>query len=424
MTIEEFVDCLVTLPNAKLFHAAQLRDFETYVRHGYVVPRAELFEEGNQVYTPFESDKDDVERMVCDADCFGNLIDQGNASKNGKGIPNVYGPITLYFWPRAMGNTGATEVTVRRNAIWSSQSSYTDVLDCAEIRGLYNAAGYAKSGEFQIRGGALQIGDLAYVVVNPITVNHQTLKTRVEQLLVDIVDRRGYPIAVYERDMNAEGSAIYQQLVGWAANVEENAGAYETLPASMKASFAHLGGFKVSNLERFAKYLDHGTLSRMRGELGQLPERVTFEYEYDDREDLDNNDFSLFTTLGEDVLYDRDAALNQVEVAESRLIQARISDHDDDDKERTDRVDLAWENYREAVYELNSWIERTRNRILGTQNDLHESSVSGHDSQLSANLGCWADEFEEVEFPELDPDAPEQALVDWQKVRNYSESGW
>jgi hypothetical protein len=424
MTIDDFMDCLAALPNAKLFHAAQLRDFETYVRHGYVVPRAQLFEEGTQAYTPFASDKDDVERMDCDADCFGNLLDQGNFSNKGNGIPNVYGPITLYFRPAAMTNTGATDVTVRRNAIWSSKSSYADVLGCADIRGLYNAAGYAKSGEFQIHGGALRIDDLAYVVVNPITVNRQTLKERVEKLLANVVNRHGYPIAVYERNMSANGRAIYDELVAWAGDVDKNDGEYTTLPKPVQVSFEHLGDFKAGNLERFAKYLDHGTLSRMRCESGQLPAGVSFEQEYDDREDPDDGAFYVLTSLDEDAIFDRDTMLQQVEVAEFHLIQSRLPHHEDDDEARTNRIDLAWENYRKAVSDLNYWIEQTRNRILGAQDHVHEFNPYGHDTQLSANLGGWADEFEEVEFPDLDPDASENALVDWQKVRNYSESGW
>ena len=44
----------------------------------------------------------------------------------------------------------------------------------------------------------------------------------------------------------------------------------------------------------------------------------------------------------------------------------------------------------------------------------------GHDFQVSADLGAWSAEFEDLEVPD-DPDADENALVDWHRVREYPE---
>ena len=92
MRVDDFVAALEqTRYKTRIWHAAQLSDFETYARHGRVLTRAELFNDG--IYTPFDSDDFDVVNDI-DRSVFANLTDQGLPSKKGNGVPNVYGPIT------------------------------------------------------------------------------------------------------------------------------------------------------------------------------------------------------------------------------------------------------------------------------------------------------------------------------------------
>lgn len=422
MTLNEFIDAVAPIARAKIFHGAQLRDFETYVALGYVAPRSELFERGVSQYTPFGSDIDDQERMDCAGDFFGNLVDQGYFSQYGHGIPNVYGPITLVFYPNALRNSGSDHVTVRRGAIWSGDEDARQVLNAQGIRGLYNDKGYARRGEIQLHGGSLRLADLAHVIVNPITVNEQPLIERVSVLLRNVPGRTGFPVPVYGRRFFEDGALVYNQLVEWANDAPRSGGTYDTLPEELQKRFIPLGDWKYANVSRFAEYLAHGTLAKLRNEDGHLAAAVTFgaDYEepyYDDEADLIDSIAGLDT----DQLRDRDEAMWQVERAEFHLNQARLIRAL---AERDEQIEAAWQEYTEAIEALNLWIEQTRRGILAGRDEMHERYLGSHDGELSANLTAWADEFEEIAIPYDDASAPEQALLDWRKVSEYSESGW
>lgn len=417
MTVEEFIEAVAPIPKAKIYHAAQLRDFETYVARGCVVPRGALFELPPTEYTPFGSDAADVGGGHAD-DFFGNLLDQGYFSNYGRGIPNVYGSLTLVFAPTALRNAGSNEVYVRRRAIWSADTAAREILDAQQVRELYNDAGYARSGEIQIVGGTLHLADLRSVIVS--SARGDALFERVQALLGRFNEGR-FPIQVYPRLFSPEGYTVYGELVDWARAAEVHGGAYESMPAALQQRFAHLGDWKYANLKRFAHYLEHGTLSALRGENGHLAPNVAVPFDdeggyYDEEYWLDG-----LTSLDEDQLFERDEAIWNIERAEFRLQQARLVADED---ERANQVEARWDDYVEAIEALNSWIETTRQRILANQNEVHERFQQGHDSQLSANLGAWADEFEEVEIPTLNASAKEHDLLDWRKVREYSETGW
>lgn len=422
MQIGDFIKAVSGKKHAKIFHAAQLRDFETYVEMGRIAPRSELFERGTAEYTPFGSDADDVDRMGCANDCFGNLIDQGNFSRKGNGIPNVYGPITLVFKPEALRSPGLGEVSVRRKAIWSANPAGREVLDASGVAALYNDKGFADSGEIQIHAGALRLQDVQYIIVNPITVNGVSLAQRVRDLVQNIPGRENNPVRVYERKFAEDGLPVYEELVTWASDAPARDSTYDTLPEGLQERFAHLGAWKHDNIRRFADYLSHGTLSRLAGENGHLAAGVDLQYayeepEYDDEADLIQD----ITALDADELNARDEALWQVERAEFHLGQARLAP---ESATRKEQIESAWQEYVEALEDLNLWIEETYKRILAGRDDMHERLLGSHDSQISSNLTAWADEFEALEIPYDDEGAPEQALVDWRKVRDYSEAGW
>ena len=421
MHVEDFIACLSVFTKPYLYHAAQLRDFETYIDLGYVAPREELFQRDARTFTPFESDKDDVQNGVGE-DCFGNLLDQGRFSKKGNGIPNIYGPITLVFRTEALRNTGAQNITIRRNAIWTRQATHADVLDCEQLRGLYDKWEHARSGEFQIHSGALQLGDLAYVLVNPISIANDKLLSRVETLIKGLQTRSGFPIRVHERFFENDGRDVYATLVEWAKGYEKNAGDYKTLPTALSYRFdslPHLDSFKAPQLERFANYLDHGTLSRMRDVPGHLTSTAVFasphvDFEYDEESDF----LERVTSLDDDRLMERDRLLNELETSEERLVNARRQREDDE----TDHVDVAMDNYCDAIANLNYWIEDTRTMITAGIDDVIERYEKGQDLQLTSNISAWAEEFEEVGYPDSGADALNDPLVEWRKVRHYSET--
>ncbi|MHB1549571.1 MAG: hypothetical protein ACYCX6_00020 [Vulcanimicrobiaceae bacterium] len=421
MTVEEFIAAVAPIRRAKIFHAAQLRDFETYVERGYVVPRGELFERPPTDYTPFGSDVADVEGNHAN-DFFGNLLDQGYYSRDGRGIPNVYGSITLVFYPLALRNAGSDEIYVRRRAIWSRDPVAREILNAEQVRELYDDAGYARCGELQIVGGTLRLDDLAFVIVNPIAVRGRNLADRVRQLLGALPGRIGFPIQVYSRTFILDGRDVYDALVQWAGAVTEHRGNYDTLPGQLQARFDPLPDWKFPNLERFAEYLEHGTLSLLRGEEGHLVANVARAPE-DEEPYYDDQEYFLegITSLDADQLYERDELIWHVERAEFRLTQARLVVDED---ERAAQIEAYWQEYIEAIEALNEWIEDTRRRILAGRDDMHERYLGSHDGQLSANLTGWADEFEPVDFSKLDAGAREHDLMDWRKVADYSETGW
>ncbi len=420
MTVEEFVAAVEPIPRAKIFHAVQLRDLETYVHLGHVATRAELFEHSPVEYTPFGSDVDDQNQMDCAADCFGNLVDQGFFSTAGRGIPNVYGPITLVFYPVALRNSGSNEIIVRRGAIWSSDEAGRQALTPYGIRALFDSRGFTKRGELQVRHGLLRLADLAYVIVNPITINGQSLVERV-RTMVQNLPGRNEPVPVYERKFVANGREIYDEFVRWAGGAPQHQGAYETLPAGVRESIDRLGDWKYANISRFAEYLSHGTLSRMHNQNGHLKAGVAFEdYEepyYDDEADL----LQRITSLDPEQLYDRDEAIIRIEHAELSLLDARAAPESD---ERDDFIEAAWREYTEAIENLNYWIEDARKAILAGRDEMHETIAGSHNSDLSAKLTGWADECEQIEIPYRDVTGPERRLINWRKVTNYSECGW
>lgn len=420
MTVEEFIAAVAPVRQAKIFHAAQLRDFETYVERGYVVPRGELFERPPSDYTPFGSDQADVDGNHAN-DFFGNLLDQGFSSNYG-GFPNIYGPITLVFNPSALRNSRSNEVNVRK-AIWSAQPEARATWTTQQLRDCYNSDGYTKVGELQIVGGTLPLSDLAFVIVSDSDeTGNGPLITRVRALLENLPGREDNPVRVYLRQFNEQGRAIYASLTEWASGVVNHGGQYDTLPANVLAKFDSIPGWKYGNIKRFADYLDHGTLSRLRDEYGHLDINVAAdlgheEYDYDDSEDF----LARITSLHEEQLYERDELMRHVERAEFHLNQARL---DPDAEERASRIDNAWDEYVEAVEALNEWIEETRKRILAGQDDLHERFHGSHDGQMSWNLSAWADQFEPIAIPTFDVQAKEYELLDWRKVADYDETGW
>jgi len=408
----------------RIYHAAQLRDLRTYAALGHVASRAELFERGPAAYTPFDSDADDVAVMNCDNDVFGNLLDQGQFMKSGRGIPNAYGPITLVFPHDALLRSGASEVSVRRNAIWRADDEGRRVLDPDAIDALYDANGWARGGEVQIVGGTLYLADVMYVLVNPISVNGTSLTDEVVACLAGVVSRRGQPIKVYERSLEGKpGGPMYEKLVAWAAEAPQNGGDVGTLPTDLAAWFASVTvPKKDAQVKRFANYLSHGTISAVEDHAGHLPEKIALLEDERPEDDwdiyFDNWDAERFG-LSDEQIADRDIALAAVDRAEFHLRQALRRDGTGVAPDVA--VNTAWQEFLDALSDLNYWIETTRCGILGTRDEFHTSSPDAHDSEASVGMSAWADEFDEIDVPwDADPLSVDLDEIPWRDVREYS----
>lgn len=115
---------------ARLYHACQLRDFESYLQLGGVPSRATL-EASGLAMTPFESDAHDRALGVWDK-VFFNLSDFGEKFAWGGSLwtPVVYGPIQIVLAPSVLNL--ATDICVSLHTVWPAPTGGFD----REIEGL------------------------------------------------------------------------------------------------------------------------------------------------------------------------------------------------------------------------------------------------------------------------------------------------
>jgi hypothetical protein len=341
----------------RLYHACQFRDLKSYARAGHILSRAELFALGNDHYTPFDSDSfDEVED--CDRDVFGNLSDGGNGYNGRRWLPNVYGPITMEFFPRALERSGTTVLQVRRGAIWSKDAKGRTPLNTVlEVLQLYlDPPGYGK-GEFQLVQGTLHLADCCRVTVAPITIDGASLLENVRDVLGDVTT-----CEIVEREA-AYASAHYNSLVEWASRALEHHGSPDSLPTGFLEWFNGLNGQdkqKRANLRRFATYLHHGTITALRETGGYFSDEFDIEGVKFGREYF--YDLSDIGRLTEQDVRDRNALVDAIE---SRLRIYVSTAQRWDSLSRTSRDNMEFE-------EVRSWLERD-------YEDLEEVIASAND---------------------------------------------
>ena len=109
--IKNLVD-LFEKRDVKLYHSTQYKDFKSYLQLGGIPSRA-LLSEHQMAMTSFDTDSDDKKNGVWD-NVFLNPIDFGNIMKKGnKGIPTVYGPISIEFQPRVLLDANDVAICLR-----------------------------------------------------------------------------------------------------------------------------------------------------------------------------------------------------------------------------------------------------------------------------------------------------------------------
>jgi len=249
-------DVLVSRPGRQLYHACQLREFESYLLVGAVLCRADLRALGAQACTPRDSDAEDFERGDLDH-VFGTLDDRGWPYQFLLGVPDVCGPIQLEFDIAALA--ASSQLTVR------DRGSLGDARRC--------------SAEIEAHGRRMSLLHLRRVVVLPLVAGGSFLCDVISEVLDGTLVPAGVAPEVVTRDVVDEH---LDGLVEWAACSSDAAWQSLALPAFIVTWMRHVAAHRHSRaapfkrkafereLRRFARYLEHGTLSRMRGEAGFL----------------------------------------------------------------------------------------------------------------------------------------------------------
>lgn len=392
---------LIQALEPRLYHACQLRDLELYASRGRIVRRSEMFASSDPTrYTPFESDDFDIENGHADS-TFGNLSDGGNAYNNKKGMPSAYGPITFEFPAGALRNCGSDDVFVRRRGVYTrDREGATPLKTAAEIHDLYVQSKGFGQGEFEIPGGTLQLRDAVRVTVAPITVNGHRLIDEVRKALAGVVD-----CEIVERTGPAYSTQHYEQLVAWAADAAQHEGKRESLPADIKPWYDGIAGeprIKDNNLRRFAHYIEHGTLSRLRGEEGHLGQQYVDSEEF---EPTSLFDISQYAELSADELATRDDLVERIKAARSLAVSSaqrfnRALERNEREEELSDKRDSAqhdYESLRDAVQEANDWIQWVRNGIESGIDEVSHLTPDAHDSYAVDEMQAWINSLDDIE---------------------------
>ena len=126
--------------NVKLYHACQLKDFESYLSLGGV-PSRSLMEKHRMPFTKFDTDNEDCRNWVWDK-VFVNLQDFGGTFQrslnSGKvnSVPNPFGPILLVLRPKALEQAEDVAVSLS-SAGGKGFDRKEDSLDLADIDRLF-----------------------------------------------------------------------------------------------------------------------------------------------------------------------------------------------------------------------------------------------------------------------------------------------
>ncbi len=266
-------------PSRGFYHACQLRDLESYLLAGAILCRDDLRALGAQACTPYDTDASDFRHGYL-AHIFGNLDDHGWGYRFLLGAPDVYGPILLEFELAALEEFST--LTVRRHGVRSGDAKCVETE--AELRELFLPALPERlrpdcRGEIEGQGRRLSLLQLRRVVVLPLVAGGAFLSDAVSEALDVTLVPAGINPDVVTRDVLDEH---LDRLVEWAAGSSEASWETQAPPGFIVTWMQQIADHRAARdasferktfergLRRFARYLEHGTLSRMRGEPGFL----------------------------------------------------------------------------------------------------------------------------------------------------------
>lgn len=273
---------------ASLWHACQLRDFESYLRLGGVPSRAVL-ERAGTGYTPFVTDRLDRERGVWDM-VFANLEDFGTTYASGhRATPNPYGPIALQIHPAALLRARTVALCLRSAGATGFSRADESLSDPVRVEDLYRypaAAGFPRSAytrygdalavafglpaesahaaelSVDLANGLLPANQIIVAWVDPVPIgNDEWLVDRVRAL----VAAAGWQIPVQERCIGDVRREVYVDLCRilserpWQLRLV--AGRADATPATRAWATELLAAGLAWQFDRFAGYLYEGTLT-------------------------------------------------------------------------------------------------------------------------------------------------------------------
>lgn len=249
---------------SKFYHAANLRDFSSYIKEGGILSRNRL-ENGGGGFTEFFTDQKDKYLGVWDK-TFGNLND---FSKYFWGklnsVPNAYGPITFVMNEKIwldLPDVRITDKTVTSAAYRELEDSDIDSV-FIEINGkFYLRKGYTGC-EASTTLNLIPFDRLAYVLVDPLEIEGKSL--------VDVVRETASPVIrstrIKERSVEiASQMEIYERLLRWSISLKgkllhNNESLEQSLPGDLREWFYGLDGVKKKVMASWLTYTYNGTLS-------------------------------------------------------------------------------------------------------------------------------------------------------------------
>ena len=285
MILGERIKELVSLLEKRrtlIFHACQLRDFQTYLKVGGI-PSRDFLVQKKQVFTVFETDKNDQINGVLDK-VFANLSDFGMTFANGgAGVPNPYGPILLQINPIALleasdvaiclRSAGATNFNRQKEALKTNQDIDRIFLNSSDSAypfstyikfkdKLQEDFGYPNAHDpeisLSIESGMLSLEYVAFAKTDPYMIGRKSLR----MLASEYISSSKFAFSVKNR--NCIDPKLYSELAQFAVNPKETLSKIsqneETSPSLKKWAKKAIGCDLEWQYERFAKYLREGTL--------------------------------------------------------------------------------------------------------------------------------------------------------------------
>ncbi len=229
--LDQLVD-IFSQQEASLYHACQLKDFESYVRLGGV-PSRRLMETKKMQFTGFKTDDEDRKNWVWDK-VFVNLQDFGTIfqyrlGKTGNSVPNPYGPILLELSPKALKEADNVAISMK-SAGGRGFDRARDSIDLVDVEKLFTEPKRARikpreelmdtfgSDEYgsnpemscSVPQQRLTLKHVKLIRVDPYVIEGTTLKAHVDRVVsslgIDVYERGGPRMPL------ADGGKLYQGL--------------------------------------------------------------------------------------------------------------------------------------------------------------------------------------------------------------------
>lgn len=257
---------------AKFYHAINYSDFGEYCKNGAILSR-QLLSTSYPKFTKFFSDRIDIEKGVWGR-TFGNLNDIGRyfwSFENS--TPNAYGPITIVLrkesW-RALRDIAITKRTI--TSVKNEKITHENVENIFEE---FNGHFRLKSGytgtEVSSSNSKIEFDNIAYLLIDPMIINGQSLKQHVSNLIKDtgLLNNGITANQIKERSVyNEKQKDRISELIEWSQIlkgrlIDKNESLENTLPENLNDWFHNIDDWKKGILASWLTYIYNGTISHL-----------------------------------------------------------------------------------------------------------------------------------------------------------------